>query len=81
MQENGQRLQYPRPRASGPSPFAKRILVMLAAFVLLLPLANLLKGSNGHIVQTTGLPGGAVSGSPLTAAAPRPRSPPPTPPG
>ena len=36
--------------------------------MLLLPLANLLKGSNGHIVQTTGLPGGAVSGGPLTAA-------------
>src|SRR5690349_16712532 len=67
MHENGQRYEYPRAR-SGLSPFAKRILVLLAAFVLLLPLANMLKGSNGHIVQTTGLPGGAVSGSPLTAA-------------
>ena len=57
MHENGQRLQYPRPRSSGPSPFTKRILIMLAVFVLLLPLANLLKGSNGQIVQTTGLPG------------------------
>ena len=61
MYENGQRSQYPRPRSSGPSPFTKRILVMLVVFVLLLPLANLLKGSNGHIVQTTGLPGGARS--------------------
>lgn len=67
MHENGERYQYARPRPSGLSPFAKRILIMLAVFALLLPLANVLKGSNGNIVQTTGLPGGAVSGGPLTA--------------
>lgn len=69
MYENGQRPQYPRCPSSGLSPFAKRILVMLAAFALLLPIVNLLKGSNGNIVKAGGLPGGAVSGAPLTAAA------------
>ncbi len=70
MYENGQRPQYPRRPSSGLSPFSKRMLVMLAVFALLLPIVNLLKSSDGSIVKAGGLPGGAVSGAPLTAAAP-----------
>jgi hypothetical protein len=66
MYEQGYQPQYPRRPSQGLSPFTKRVLVMLVVFVLLLPIANLLKGSNGHIVKATGLPGGAVSGGPLT---------------
>ena len=53
MYEQGYQPQYPRRPSQGLSPFTRRVLLMLVVFVLLLPIANLLKGSNGHIVKAT----------------------------
>ena len=70
MHENGQRLQYRKTALVGPEPVHQADLGDAGRlFVLLLPSAQPAEGrATVRSSRPTGLPGGAVSGGPLTAA-------------
>ncbi len=62
-------------RRRGPmaDPFLRRLAILVAAFVLLLPIAAVFARGSGHVVKATGLPGGTLTATPVepaTSAAP-----------
>jgi hypothetical protein len=54
-------------------PLASRLLLMVGAFLLLIPVAGIMRGTGTNVVKTGGLPGAAVGADPLlTATTPAP---------
>jgi hypothetical protein len=49
-------------------PFASRILIMVVLFLLLIPIAGIVRGTGGNVVKAGGLPGAAVANDPFLGA-------------
>jgi hypothetical protein len=49
-------------------PLTTRLILMLVAFLLLIPIAGIIRGSGTNVVKSGGLPGAAVGADPLLTA-------------
>jgi hypothetical protein len=49
-------------------PLTTRLILMLGAFLLLIPIAGIIRGSGTNVVKSGGLPGAAVAADPLLTA-------------
>src|SRR5262245_29067257 len=60
-------IRYPKRRDDWmrDHPLASRLLIMLAGFAVLVPVALIVRSSQGNVVRSGGLPGASLSGDPL----------------
>ena len=49
-------------------PLTARLVLMVVAFLLLIPIAGIIRGSGTNVVRSGGLPGAAVGADPLVSA-------------
>jgi hypothetical protein len=63
-------ISYPRGRDDWmrDHPLASRLLIMLGAFALLVPIGLVIRNSKGNVVRAGGLPGAALAADPLIVA-------------
>jgi hypothetical protein len=70
MNRNGPRFSNPRSRADRMKdrPFASRLLLLVGLFLVLVPIAGIIRGSDGHVVNAGVLPGAVVGADPIVGS-------------